>query len=284
MKFLSKFKAETFVAGVLLCGAVSLFANAGQAKGYKLSPLENYLVESFAQEQIDGFINTGSTTLFESPKIYYINPRALARSAKSDLPAAKQKYLGNFGIIKFFVSLTSKDKTRILFEIPKPAFKVELQMAANADKEMISDVNPGGRHGFYCKITALESGSASLSDCLPLRQFAYLKSKQIEALIHRFMEGEEVKDPNLPTYAMMAYMAVVSARLLPHDSVCRRTVEDEIIYTDADRRLCNQEVSELWQKAESEPRFDKTMDAVIDELAAHGVDVSAINQAASNLD
>ncbi|HAI62580.1 MAG TPA: carboxymethylenebutenolidase, partial [Parasutterella excrementihominis] len=116
------------------------------------------------------------------------------------------------------------------------------------------------------------------------RQFASLKRKQIEALIHRYLAGEKVLDPNLPTYAMMAYMAVVSARLLPRDSVCRRTVEDEIIFTDADRRLCNQEVADLWQRADSNPKFDKTMDNVVEELTKHGVDVSMINQAASSLD
>jgi len=146
------------------------------------------------------------------------------------------------------------------------------------------EVSPGERHGFYCQITSVEKSSAVLSDCLPLRQFASLKSKQIEALIHRYLAGEIVLDPNLPTYAMMAYMAVVSARLLPRDSVCRRTVEDEIIFTDADRRLCNQEVADLWQRADSNPKFDKTMDNVVEELTKHGVDVSMINQAASSLD
>ena len=62
------------------------------------------------------------------------------------------------------------------------------------------------------------------------------------------------------------------------------TMEDEIIFTDADRRLCNQEVADLWQRADSNPKFDKTMDNVVEELTKHGVDVSMINQAASSLD
>ena len=151
-------------------------------------------------------------------------------------------------------------------------------------KDLAKEVSPGERHGFYCQITSVDKSSAVLSGCLPLRQFASLKRKQIEALIHRYLAGEKVLDPNLPTYAMMAYMAVVSARLLPRDSVCRRTVEDEIIFTDADRRLCNQEVADLWQRADSNPKFDKTMDNVVEELTKHGVDVSMINQAASSLD
>ena len=161
---------------------------------------------------------------------------------------------------------------------------MDLHLAKNADPDLAKEVSPGERHGFYCQITSVDKSSAVLSGCLPLRQFASLKRKKIEALIHRYLAGEKVLDPNLPTYAMMAYMAVVSARLLPRDSVCRRTVEDEIIFTDADRRLCNQEVADLWQRADSNPKFDKTMDNVVEELTKHGVDVSMINQAASSLD
>lgn len=284
MNCLSKLNTKTFVAAALLTGAGVTFASVGVAKGYNLSPLETYIIESFAQEQIDGFINSGATTLFESPRIFYINPRAFARQAKADLSGAQKKYLGNYGIVKFFVSKTNRDKTHIQFDVPKPNFKLDLQTAKNADPDILKEINPGERQGFYCQVTALDSSTAVLSDCLPLRQFASLKSKQIEALIHRYLAGEKVLDPNLPTYAMMAYMAVVSARLLPRDSVCRRTVEDEIIFTDADRRLCNQEVADLWQRADSNPKFDKTMDTVVEELTKHGVDVSMINQAASNLD
>lgn len=245
MNCLSKLNTKTFVAAALLAGAGVTFASVGVAKGYNLSPLETYIIESFAQEQIDGFINSGATTLFESPKIFYLNPRAFAKQAKTDLSGAQKKYLGNYGIVKSFISRTNKEKTRVQFDIPRPEYTLDLQLAKNADPDLTHEVSPGERHGFYCQITSVEKSSAVLSDCLPLRQFASLKSKQIEALIHRYLAGEKVLDPNLPTYAMMAYMAVVSARLLPRDSVCRRTVEDEIIFTDADRRLCNQEVADL---------------------------------------
>lgn len=283
MKFLSQLNAACITACLLMSIPAAAYSN-GAPKGYTLSPLETYLIESFAQEQIDGFINSGATTLFESPKIYYINPRSFAKSAKANLPLARQKYVGNYSVIRFYVSLVNRNKDRVEFELSKPPFKLELSMAKNANQAMISEVNPGGRHGFYCKVEALTDKSASLSDCLPLRQFAALKSKQIESLIHRYLAGEKVLDANIPTYAMMAYMAVVSARLLPADSVCKRTVEEEISFTDADRRLCNQEVSELWQNAASNPKFDQTMDNVIEEFKRKGVDVTVINQAASALD
>lgn len=85
----------------------------------------------------------------------------------------------------------------------------------------------------------------------------------------------------MPTYAMMAYMAIVSAKLLAEDSVCRTTVIEEVSYTPADRRLCTQEVSELWQNAGLNPRFNETMDRVEDRLREDGVDVELIKQAAS---
>lgn len=88
----------------------------------------------------------------------------------------------------------------------------------------------------------------------------------------------------MPTYAMMAYMAIVSAKLLAEDSVCRTTVIEEVSYTPADRRLCTQEVSELWQNAGLNPRFNETMDRVEDRLREDGVDVELIKQAASALD
>ena len=99
MNCLSKLNTKTFVAASLLAGAGVTFASVGIAKGYNLSPLETYIIESFAQEQIDGFINSGATTLFESPKIFYITPRALARQVKTDLSGAQKKYLGNYGIV-----------------------------------------------------------------------------------------------------------------------------------------------------------------------------------------
>ena len=100
MNCLSKLNTKTFVAAALLAGAGVTFASVGVAKGYNLSPLETYIIESFAQEQIDGFINSGATTLFESPKIFYLNPRAFAKQAKTDLSGAQKKYLGNYGIVK----------------------------------------------------------------------------------------------------------------------------------------------------------------------------------------
>ena len=155
MNCLSKLNTKTFVAAALLAGAGVTFASVGIAKGYNLSPLETYIIESFAQEQIEGFINSGATTLFGSPKIFYITPRVLARQVKTDLSGAQKKYLGNYGIVKSFVSKTNKDKTRVQFDIPKPDYTLDLHLAKNADPDLAKEVSPGERHGFYCQITSV---------------------------------------------------------------------------------------------------------------------------------
>lgn len=98
------------------------------------------------------------------------------------------------------------------------------------------------------------------------------------------MSGAAATDPNMPTYAMLAYMAVVSARLLPKESVCRDTVNEEVTYTPADMRLCSQEISELWQNAAMITNFDKTMDAVQEQLKSKGVDITLVGKAAKAMD
>ena len=82
MNCLGKLNTKTFVAAALLAGAGVTFASVGVAKGYNLSPLETYIIESFAQEQIDGFINSGATTLFESPKIFLSQPESLCQTGE----------------------------------------------------------------------------------------------------------------------------------------------------------------------------------------------------------
>ncbi len=41
---------------------------------------ENYLIKSFAWEQYESFVNTGASTLFENPKVYYFSAGSLAKT------------------------------------------------------------------------------------------------------------------------------------------------------------------------------------------------------------
>lgn len=59
--------------------AVSSFSYSSPAP-YQLSPLENYLIKSFAWEQYESFVNTGASTLFENPKVYYFSAGSLAKN------------------------------------------------------------------------------------------------------------------------------------------------------------------------------------------------------------
>ena len=70
MNCLSKLNTKTFVAASLLAGAGVTFASVGIAKGYNLSPLETYIIESFAQEQIDGFINSGQPRFLKAQRFF----------------------------------------------------------------------------------------------------------------------------------------------------------------------------------------------------------------------
>lgn len=254
------------------------------ASGYQLSPLESYLIQAFAQEQIEGFINTGTSSLFENPKVFYLRVKPFANFAAADAKKATDRYVGKYGIINSNVFRVIGDREKIIYTVKNPSYTITLSPSAKADKGLLNEVFPGRRHGFYCRINEIRAKEASFGDCIPLGQFEVSKAEQVENFIHRYLKGEKIQDPNMPTYAMMAYMAIVSAKLLDKDSVCRTTVFEEVSYTPADRRLCTQEVSELWQNAGLNPRFDETMDRVEDQLKEDGVDVELIKQAASALD
>ena len=76
----------------LVCSAFSTGFAAVEpvTKGYQLSPLEAYLIETFAEEQVRTFINTGNSTLFDHPKVFYVRSVSLARELKSS-PKSFQK-------------------------------------------------------------------------------------------------------------------------------------------------------------------------------------------------
>ncbi len=140
----------------------------------------------------------------------------------------------------------------------------------------------GQREGFYCRIKGIEAKQAYLTNCVTQDEFTEEKTTEIEKGIKDFLSGASNDDANMPTYAMLAYMALVSARLLPHNSVCRANAED-VTSTDAEYRLCEQEISHLWQNSSETPKFDSTMDETTRLLSDSGVDVSLIEKAAIGL-
>ncbi len=87
---------------------------AAFASGYQLSPLESYLIQAFAQEQIEGFINTGTSSLFENPKVFYLRAKPFAKFAAADAKKASDRYVGKYGIINSNVFRVVGDRESFL--------------------------------------------------------------------------------------------------------------------------------------------------------------------------
>ena len=54
-----------------------------------------------------------------------------------------------------------------------------------------------------------------LDNCITGLDYQKVKIGEIEQGIKDFLSGKDKTNPNMPTYAMLAYMALVSAKLLP---------------------------------------------------------------------
>ncbi len=270
----------------LVCSAFSTGFAAVEpvTKGYQLSPLEAYLIETFAEEQVRTFINTGNSTLFDHPKVFYVRSGSLARELKSSPKSFQKKYLDQFVVLNSIINEVNGNHHQCKTIVSNPYMEITYTLSKEADHKRVSEITQGLRNGFYCKVSSVENPVIKLSDCIPIAQYKEIKMKEIEAGIRHFLSGKPSVDPNMPTYAMLAYTAVVSAKLLPKDSVCRETVSEEVSYTSAEMRLCNQEVSRLWENAGVNPRFDETMDSVQEQFQKDGIDTKLLSQAAGSLD
>ena len=67
---------SSFAASLL---PVSYFSYSTPAP-YQLAHLEHYLINSFAWQEYDSFVNTGAPTLFETPKVYFSSAGSLSNS------------------------------------------------------------------------------------------------------------------------------------------------------------------------------------------------------------
>ena len=83
----------------------------------------------------------------------------------------------------------------------------------------------------------------------------------------------------MPNYAMIAYMAVVLAPVLPEDSVCRSLANESATWTSTDIRICSAETQEVWSEVANSERFSKAMDIAEDKLKASSVDTSILAKA-----
>lgn len=279
-----KAQKALLVALLFLGLSPELAAAPSAPKGYQLSPLESYLIETFAEEQVRTFISTGNSTLFNNPKVFNIRSQQFAAEFKASPRNFQKKYIDQFVILNAVINEANSSHRQFKTIVTSPYMEISYQASNDADQKRLDGVVLGNRNGFYCKVSTIEAPVVKLTECLPIGQYKAMKMRQIEAGIKRFLSGRSDDDPNMPTYAMLAYTAVVSAKLLPKDSVCRETISEELTYTSAEMRLCNQEVTRLWENAGVNPKFDETMDSVQDQFQRNGIDIKLLSQAAGSLD
>lgn len=278
MELLKKTKLLSKVcAGALL--AVSIASYSSPAP-YHLSSLESYLIRSFAWEQYESFVNTGSSTLFDNPKVYYFTAGTLAKNVIKNPVEFLKKFNGQRVFIHGILSRYSPTKSSFILETPEKSFTINIQMSSDETTE----THPISKKSFYCRVSGAKKNEILLNECISGTTYQEIKTAEIEQGIKNFLSGKDKQNPNMPTYAMLAYMALVSARILPYDSVCKEAVREEAPYTGADIRACNQEITDLWQSTKNYNQFNEAMDSVERDLARHGADLNLVRQAASLMD
>lgn len=264
--------------------AASLLVISGLAQSspapYQLSDLESYLIRSFAWEQYESFVNTGSSTLFENPKVYYFNAGALAKLVSSDPSGFLRKYKGQRIFVHGVPTRHSPSFSTFVFDAPNKQFTINIRMGSHDSSELQKPL----KKNFYCQVISGDRNEIFLGDCISGLSYQKNKINEIEQGIKDYLSGKDQNNPNMPTYAMLAYMALVSAKLLPDQSACKTAISDEGPDTSADIRACNQEVTTLWQNSSESKHFEEAMDSVERDLTRHGADLNMIRQAASLMD
>lgn len=179
----------------LCCNLIGVNAGAAAAesldktKGYQLSPLESYLVETLAWEQIAGFVNSGSSTLFENPKVYYLRAGLFAADIKNNLKKTSEQYLNHFAVIHSQVAQVINSGKEFVFNVKNPELKIRLVMSPEANANILSSIMPGHRAGFYCMVSQIKGSSVLMNNCIPVVQFQEQKSKEIANGINTFFVG-----------------------------------------------------------------------------------------------
>ena len=259
--------------------AVSSFSYSSPAP-YQLSPLENYLIKSFAWEQYESFVNTGASTLFENPKVYYFSAGSLAKNVLKNPTEFIQKYKGQKVFVEGVLSRYSPSKSTFVFDASDNKFVINIRMGEDHNTE----THPSLRKNFYCQVANAKKNEIILDNCITGLDYQKVKIGEIEQGIKDFLSGKDKTNPNMPTYAMLAYMALVSAKLLPTHSCCQAAAIEDGPQTTADIRACNQEVTTLWQNNSQFENFNEAMDSVERDLMRHGADLNMVRKAASLMD
>lgn len=268
---------------VLTVGFAALLAPAC-ARVQHLTSLELFLTETLAWEQFAGLVKTENGISNGKNSVLFRSSRALAKEFRLDPKEAEESFKSSHAVIYTEKGNFEKVDSQIVFRIKHKPIVTTLYMSPSAEiGNLKNNVIPGHRYTFFCKFQSYKEPSLQFDNCLPIDQ--YLKISRVKMLkqIDGFLNGKSEKSLESAHFAMLAYMAMVTARMLPEDSFCR-SVADEASWTFEDIRRCGKEVEMIWSNPENPERFYDVMDEVLDRIKKKGADVSILDQAGLALD
>lgn len=262
--------------------AAALAVSPQSQAAYTLSDLEHLLVDAISWEQIDSFLKTGISPFFENPTVYYRTRRTLSEEFSGDAGVAASRLKEGGVVVETRITRVLSDAEKRIYQADRPKLKISIETDPGADSEELDrKAVPGKRHAFFCHFKDYRAGRISFEHCLPLEQYLKERRDSFYQTVDKYLKGEAVDDPNLANYAMLIYMAVVSAEALPANSSCRSIVNDEAGRTLDDIRICSQEVQKLWGEMAEQEKFALLMDKAELKLKNAGVDISILNKAST---
>jgi len=269
----------------LVC-TIALVASAASAVAsvQHLSTLELFLTETLAWEQFTGLVKTENGIDNGKSSVLFRSSKALVKEFLKDPKRAEDSFKTSHAVIYTEKGNFEKVDNRILFRIKHKPLITTLHMESSADiSNFKNHVIPGHRYTFFCRFESFAENNIQFNSCLPIDQ--YLKTSRIKMLkqIEGFLIGKSEKSLESAHYAMLAYMAMVTARMLPEDSFCR-SVADEGSWTFEDIRRCGKDVEKIWSNPDNPEHFYEVMDDVLDRIKKKGADVSILDQAGLALD
>lgn len=262
--------------------AAALAVSSPSQAAYTLSDLEHLLVDAISWEQIDSFLKTGISPFFENPTVLYRTRRTLYEEFSADAGAATARLKDGNVVVETSITRLITDGDKRIYQADRPKLNISLEIDSRADTdELDRKAVPGKRYAFCCTFKEYRAGRISFDHCLPLEQYLKERRDGFYQTVDKYLKGEVSDNPNLANYAMLVYMAVVSAEALPANSSCRSTVNDEAGRTLDDVRICSQEVQKLWAEMAEQEEFAILMDKAELKLKNAGVDTSILNKAST---
>lgn len=268
---------------VLSVGLAALLAPVG-ARVQHLTPLELFLTETLAWEQFAGLVKTENGISNGKNSVLFRSSKALAKEFLKNPEQAEESFKSAHAVIYTEKGNFEKIDNRVIFRIKHKPIVTTLSMGSSADiSNFKNHVIPGHRYTFFCKFESYKAQSLQFDNCLPIDQYLKITREKMLRRIDGFLNGKSEKSLESAHYAMLAYMAMVTARMLSEDSFCR-SVAEEGSWTFEDIRRCGKDVEMIWSNPDNPEHFYEVMDDVLDRIKKKGADVSLLDQAGLALD